>query len=52
MPDESFDLALAAAMSDSELNEIVGQYFTESPISTTAHPSRSGRAPIQGVFAR
>src|ERR1700693_3392797 len=35
----NLDLALAAAMSDSALNEIVGQYFTESPISTTAHPS-------------
>jgi hypothetical protein len=44
------DLALAAAMSDSALNEIVGQYFTESPISTTAHPSAVLDVPIQDVF--
>ena len=43
------DFALAAAMSDPALNDIVGQYFAGSPILTTALPSAVLNVPVQDV---
>ena len=43
------DIALAAAMSDPGLNDIVGQYFAGSPILTTALPSAVLNVPVQDV---
>ena len=47
---QSLDAALAAAMTDSRLNEIVGQYFGGSQITTSVLPSAVLDIPLQSTF--
>lgn len=47
---QSLDAALAAAMSDKALNEIVGQYFANEAITTTVAPSAILDLPLQSTY--
>ena len=49
---QSLNSALAAAMSDPALNDIVSQYFGKAQISTTALPSAVLDLPLQSTYGK
>lgn len=46
------DRALAAAMRDEQLNNVVRQYFDNQPITTTVHPSHPLEGPVPQQVSR
>jgi hypothetical protein len=48
----NIDAALAAAMSDPKLNDVIQQYFGSQPISTTFLGSKKSDAPVPATFDR
>lgn len=46
------DRALAAAMNDEQLNNVVRQYFDNQPVTTTVHPSHPLTGPVPQQVSR
>jgi hypothetical protein len=49
---QNIDSALAAAMADKDLNNVMMQYFSNRPITSTFQPSRVLPDPIPGTFSK
>ncbi len=49
---QNIDSALAAAMSDVDLNNVMMQYFNNQPITTTFRPSQVLPDPVTGTFSK